>query len=166
MHRLQKVIRRAFLAQEAMRARPQHVDRVLALRKAGQDQYPRVGIARPHVTEDVHAAAVRHPDVEDQELPGALPQPFQGLLASCGLADFAHRVVLGEHLPKPGADYRVVVRDQYPGGHHGSYILLKVNPFFSHPSSLGAAGYAYDVCRTMPTWAATSPPLKAGLPLD
>ena len=151
MHRLEQVIRRAFLAEEAMRARSQHVYRVLALREAGQDQHPRVGISRPHVPEDVHAAAVRHADVEDQEFPLALPQPFEGLLAGRGLADLAHGVVLGEHLPKPGANHRVVVRDQYPGGHHGSYILLKDNPFFSRPVSARAAGDAYEACRTIPT---------------
>ena len=44
--RLDEVFRRAFLAEEAVRARSQHVDRVLALRETGQDQHPRVGISR------------------------------------------------------------------------------------------------------------------------
>src|SRR5262245_14791805 len=100
VHGLQQIIRRALLAEEPMRARPQHIDGVLPFRETGQDQHPGVGIARPYVPEDVHAAAIRHADVEDQELPVAFPQPFKGLLAGGRLSNLADRGVLAQQLPQ------------------------------------------------------------------
>ena len=119
VHRLQQVVRRALLAEEAVRARAQHVDRVLPLREAGQDQHPRIGITRAHVAEDVHAAAVGHADVEDQELPGTLAQPVERLLAGRGLTDLADRGVLSQHLAQACPYHRMVICDQNPRTHHG-----------------------------------------------
>ena len=102
-----------------MRASAQHVDRVLPLREPGQDQHPHVGISRAHVAEDVHAAAVGHADVEDQEFPGTLAQPVERLLAGRGLADLADGGVLGQHLAQACPHDGMVICDQNPGAHHG-----------------------------------------------
>ncbi len=87
--------------------------------KAGQDQDPGFGVSRTHVAEDVHAAAVRHADVEDQQLPGPLAQAIERLLAGRRLADLPHGRVLGQHLAQAGPDHRMIVCNQDPGAHHG-----------------------------------------------
>src|SRR5262245_22109584 len=104
------------------------------------------------MTEDVHAAAVRHADVEDQELPGGLAQPFERLLAGSGLADLADRRVIRQHLAQPRPDDGVVVRDQNPCAHHWGFILLILNPLFAHPRPHCGDGDAYEARRTHPTY--------------
>ncbi len=78
--------------------------------------------------EDVHPAAVGHADVEDQQLPGAFPEPLERLLAGRGLADLADGVVLSEQLPETRANDRMVVGNQNSRCHHEGLISLKDNP--------------------------------------
>jgi hypothetical protein len=115
VHGLQKLFRGALLAEETVRAGAQHVDAVLALGKTAQDEDPRVREPGAHVLEDVEAAAIRHRDVEDQEVPLAIAQPVQRLLPGLRFADLADGVVRAQELPQSGTHDGMIVRNQYPG---------------------------------------------------
>ena len=63
--------------------------------------------------QDVQAAAIRHVDVEQHQIPILLAQQVQSLVAAGG---FAHGVDAGicfQELLESRADYRVIVSDQY-----------------------------------------------------
>src|SRR5688572_5043867 len=135
VHGVGKFLRRALLAQVAVGPHSQHVDRVLAFGVTGKDQDAGVGEAGTHVTQDVQAATVRHPDVQYQQFPVVLAQAIERLLPGGGLADLADRPILAEELPQARPDHGVVVGDQ-DLGHTTALIRVPFNRICGRHDSL------------------------------
>ena len=94
-------------------ARAQDVDRVLLLREPAHHQHSNPGVTGLYVPQDIKAAAVRHVDVEQHEIPILFAQQVEGFVAARCLT---HRIDAGvglEELLESGADHRMIVRDQY-----------------------------------------------------
>jgi hypothetical protein len=97
------------------------------------------------MAQDVHAAPVRHADIEDQKLPRLLAQPLERLLARARLADLADRGVLAQELAQACPDDGVIVRYQDSCCHDGGFMVLKDNPYFG--ISGGRAAIRIFLCR-------------------
>jgi len=70
-------------------------------------------MARLDVAQDVQAAAVRHMDVEEDQIPLLLPKQIERLIAARGLADRVDGGVRLEKLLESSPNDRVIVSDQY-----------------------------------------------------
>jgi hypothetical protein len=70
-------------------------------------------MAGNHIPENVDAIATWHVDIQYQQVPSALAQLVQCLLASCRLVHFPDGLVVQEDLPQPGADYCVIINNEY-----------------------------------------------------
>ena len=66
-----------------------------------------------NVPQDVQAAAVRHVNVEQHEIPILLAQQIERLVAAGRLAHGIDARIGFEELLESGADHRVIVCDQY-----------------------------------------------------
>jgi hypothetical protein len=69
-------------------------------------------MARLDVAQNVQAAAVRHMDVQQDQIPLLLPQQIERLIAARGLTDRVDGGVRLEKLLESGPYDRVIVGDQ------------------------------------------------------
>src|SRR5882672_3394983 len=127
-HRAQQLFGRSAFLDEAARSGTQHVQRVLPFRVAAQDQHAGAVMNRTDLLQDVDAAAVRHADVEDDQIPVLGAQPVERLAAGRGLADGADAAILDQKLLESGADYGMVVSEQHTCHGRPISVLLTSSP--------------------------------------
>jgi hypothetical protein len=63
--------------------------------------------------QNIQAAAVRHVNVEQHEIPILFPQQVQSLVAAGSLPHGIDTRIGFEELLESGADHRMIIRDQY-----------------------------------------------------
>jgi hypothetical protein len=66
-----------------------------------------------NVPENVQAAAVRHVDVQQHQIPFLFSQQVEGLVAAGSLANGVYARVGFKKLLESGSDHRMIVGDQY-----------------------------------------------------
>src|SRR6266853_3639375 len=100
------------------------MDGILFLGEATHHENAGIGVAGADMSQDVDATAIRHIDVEDDEVPLTVAQLLQRLLAAARLGDRVDRTVLLQVVPEPGPHHRVIVRNEY-AWHSASFGLCQ-----------------------------------------
>ncbi len=84
----------------------------LVLRVHAQDEHRQLRARGFDFLQNVQAAATRHGDVENDDVPLLFPDLAEGFLAVAGLAEFGLLEVIGQDLLQSMPDDRVVVCDK------------------------------------------------------
>src|SRR6267378_4686081 len=105
------------------------------------------------MSQDIDATAIRHIDVQDDEVPLTVAQLLQRLLAAARLGDRVDGTVLLQVVPEPGPHHRVIVRNEYAWHLASTWLGCQVrvlgHPWPSVSATLKASPYACPliVCR-------------------
>ena len=88
--------------------------------KAAEDQHGQVGTARLDGGERIDAALVGHRQVHEQHVEVAAAHELEGLAAVGGFAGDTQVDVVGQELPEPGANDRMIVDD-----HNANHVVSR-----------------------------------------
>src|SRR5215467_13129264 len=97
----QDLLRCLILGEIAAGSSTQDVDRILSLRETAQHQHACVRVRGADLAEDVDTAAIRHVDVQYQQIKGSSAQLRQRLCCGSAFGNGCDRSVLLEKMTQP-----------------------------------------------------------------